>query len=58
MGEILSRPELRHWEIDDASPRLEFDLDVYDERPELRKQRSYKLKSKLIIYYYYLNRIG
>lgn len=36
MGEILSRPELRHWEIDDARPRLEFDLDVYDEKPELR----------------------
>lgn len=36
MGEILSRPELRHWEIDDAQPRLNFDLDVYDERVDLQ----------------------
>jgi len=36
LSEVISRPELKHWEIDDARPRLEFDLDVYDERPELR----------------------
>lgn len=36
LGEILSRPELRHWEIDDAMPRLNFDLDVYDERIDLQ----------------------
>lgn len=36
LAEILSRPELRHWEIDDARPRLAFDLDVYDQKPELR----------------------
>ena len=35
MGEIISRPELRHWEIHDAESRLKFDLDVYDEKPEL-----------------------
>jgi len=36
LAEVISRPEFRHWEIDDAEPRLEFDLDVYDEKPELR----------------------
>ena len=36
LGEILSRPELRHWEIHDSEPRLKFDLDVYDETAELR----------------------
>jgi ubiquinol-cytochrome c reductase core subunit 2 len=36
LGEIISRPQLRHWEISDAEPRLEFDLDVYDESPHLR----------------------
>lgn len=36
LGEIISRPQLRHWEISEAEPRLEFDLDVYDESPELR----------------------
>lgn len=35
-GEIISRPQLRHWEIDEARPRLLFDLDVYDEQPETR----------------------
>lgn len=35
-GEIISRPQLRHWEIDEARPRLLFDLDVYDEKPEIR----------------------
>lgn len=35
-GEIISRPQFRHWEIDEARPRLNFDLDVYDESPELR----------------------
>ncbi len=35
LSEIVSRPEFRHWEIDDAKARLEFDLDVYDEKPEL-----------------------
>lgn len=36
LGEILSRPEFRHWEINDAKPRLGFDLDVYDERVDLQ----------------------
>jgi len=36
LAEVISRPELRHWEIDDARERLEFDLDVYNEKPELR----------------------
>lgn len=36
LGEIVSKPELRHWEIHDAHPRLVFDLDVYDEMPEKR----------------------
>jgi len=36
LGEIVSRPELRRWEIEDNRHRLEFDLDVYDEQPELR----------------------
>jgi len=36
LAEVISRPELRQWEIDDAHARLEFDLDVYDEKPELR----------------------
>lgn len=35
-GEIISRPQLRHWEITEASSRLLFDLDVYDEKPEQR----------------------
>jgi hypothetical protein len=35
LGEVISTPELRHWEIHDAEPRLKFDLDVYDETPEL-----------------------
>ena len=34
LDEIINRPEFRHWEIDDAHARLEFDLDVYDEQPE------------------------
>lgn len=38
LSEVISRPEFRHWEIDDASGRLEFDLDVYAEKPELSKQ--------------------
>ena len=38
LAEVISRPELKHWEIDDARPRLEFDLNVYDERPELSKR--------------------
>ena len=37
LAEVISRPELRQWEIDDAHARLEFDLDVYDEKPELSK---------------------
>lgn len=37
LGEVVSRPSFRHWEIDDARPRLDFDLDVYDETPELSK---------------------
>lgn len=36
MGEVISRPELRHWEIHDSEPRLTFDLDCYDETPELK----------------------
>lgn len=36
LSEIISRPELRHWEINDARARLEFDLDVYDQQDELR----------------------
>lgn len=36
LGEVVSRPTFRHWEIDDARPRLDFDLDVYDETPELK----------------------
>ncbi|CAF0830809.1 unnamed protein product [Brachionus calyciflorus] len=36
LSEIVSRPELRFWEIDDARPRLEFDLDSYDQQNELR----------------------
>jgi hypothetical protein len=35
LAEIISRPELRFWEINDAKERLEFDLDVYDEKAEL-----------------------
>lgn len=36
LAEIVSRPELRHWEVSDAKARLLFDLDVYDSSPELR----------------------
>lgn len=36
LAEIISRPELRHWEVSDAKNRLNFDLDVYDQRPELK----------------------
>ena len=36
VGEIISRPEFRHWEIHDSEPRLQFDLDVYDETPEIK----------------------
>ncbi|RNA42134.1 cytochrome b-c1 complex subunit mitochondrial [Brachionus plicatilis] len=36
LSEIISRPQLRHWEIDDARSRLEFELDVYDQQPELK----------------------
>jgi ubiquinol-cytochrome c reductase core subunit 2 len=36
LGEIISRPELRRWEIHDSQPRFLFDLDVYDETAELR----------------------
>ncbi len=35
LDEIINRPEFRHWEIDDAHPRLNFELDVYDEQPEI-----------------------
>jgi ubiquinol-cytochrome c reductase core subunit 2 len=37
LAEVISRPELRPWEMDNAHARLEFDLDVYDEKPELSK---------------------
>ena len=36
LGEVVSRPEFRHWEIHDAEPRLQFELNVYDEQPEIR----------------------
>lgn len=36
LAEIVSRPELHHWEITDAKERLKFDLDVLDQKPELR----------------------
>jgi len=36
LAEVVSRPEFRHWEIKDANPRLQLDLDYYDEQPELR----------------------
>jgi len=36
LAEIISRPELRHWEVSDAKERLNFDLDVFDQRPELK----------------------
>lgn len=36
LAEIVSRPELRHWEISDAKERLKFDLDVLDQKPELK----------------------
>ena len=36
MGEVISRPEFRHWEIHDSEPRLNFDLDCYDETPQLK----------------------
>ena len=39
MAEIISRPELRHWEISDAKGRLKFDLDVLDHKPELSKSK-------------------
>lgn len=36
LAEIISRPELRHWEVSDAKARLLFDLDVYDQSAEAR----------------------
>jgi len=36
LAEVISRPEFRHWEIHDAYGRLELDLDIYGEKPELR----------------------
>jgi len=36
VGEVISRPEFRHWEVHDAEPRLHFDLDCYDEMPEVK----------------------
>jgi ubiquinol-cytochrome c reductase core subunit 2 len=36
LGDLVSRPEFRHWEIHDALPRFEFDLNVLDEQPEVR----------------------
>lgn len=36
LAEVISRPELRHWEVSDAKDRLAFDLDVLDQKPELR----------------------
>jgi len=36
LAEIISRPEFHHWEVEDARPRLVFDLDVYEQKPELR----------------------
>jgi ubiquinol-cytochrome c reductase core subunit 2 len=36
LAEIISRPEFRHWEILDAKPRLQLDLDICGEKPELR----------------------
>ena len=38
LGEIVTKPELRSWEVHDAHKRLDFDLDVYDESPQLSKQ--------------------
>lgn len=36
LAEIVSRPELRRWECEDASARLKLDLDIYDQKPELK----------------------
>lgn len=36
LAEIISRPELRRWECEDASDRLKLDLDIYDQKPELK----------------------
>lgn len=36
LAEIVSRPEFYRWEVDDAKARLNFDLDVYDQKPELK----------------------
>ena len=62
LGEIISRPQFRHWEIHDALPRLTFDLDVYDEKPELSKNKHkrnkpyFQLKKKdlTFIFYYHI----
>jgi hypothetical protein len=37
LGDVVSRPELRRWEIDDAHHRFELDLDINDEQPETSK---------------------
>ncbi len=35
LAEIISRPEFYRWEVDDSKARLKFDLDVYEQKPEL-----------------------
>jgi hypothetical protein len=35
LGDVVSRPELRRWEMDDAHDRFELELDINDERPEI-----------------------
>lgn len=36
IGDVLSKPEFRQWELDDTHARFDFDLNVYDAKPELR----------------------
>lgn len=36
LAEVISRPEFNHWEVDDAKERLIFDIDVYNQKPELK----------------------
>lgn len=35
MGDVVSRPEFRFWEINDAHPRFDYELNLFDEQPEL-----------------------
>lgn len=36
LAEIISRPEFFRWEVEDARARLNFDLDTYDQKPEIK----------------------